>query len=73
MVPDTAARVERFLIQPSVEQRVIARHRTGVDKPPLLWLAVLASARFMPVPASSFTESWAESLLKKVAVMGFRV
>jgi hypothetical protein len=31
--------VERFLIQPGVEQRVVARHRAGVDKPPLPWLA----------------------------------
>jgi hypothetical protein len=72
-VPETAARVECFLIQPGVEQRVVARHRAGVDKPPLPWLAVFASARFVPVPASSFAESQAESLLKKVALMGFRV
>jgi hypothetical protein len=32
--PETAARVERFLIQPDVEQRVVACHRAGVDKQP---------------------------------------
>ncbi|TVU01611.1 hypothetical protein EJB05_52914, partial [Eragrostis curvula] len=69
---ETAAKIERFLVQPGVEQRVVGRHRAGVDKP-LPWRTVFASAGFVPVPASSFAESQAESLLKKVALMGFRV
>jgi hypothetical protein len=68
--PETAARVERFLVQPGVEQRVVARHRAGVDKPRLPWRTVFASAGFVPVPASSFAESQAESMLKNVS---FRV
>lgn len=75
---DTTSRIERFLVQPGVEQRVAARYRAGVGDskppPPMPWRTVFASAGFVPVPASSFAESQAESLLKgKVALMGFRV
>jgi hypothetical protein len=69
---ETAAGIGRFLVQPGVEQRVVGRHRAGVDKS-LPWRTVLASAGFVPVPASSFAESQAESLLKKVPPMEFRV
>jgi hypothetical protein len=69
---EIAATIGRFLVQPGVEQRVVGRHRAGVDKP-LPWRTVLASAGFVPVPASSFAESQAESLLKKVSLMEFRI
>ncbi|KAM0880539.1 hypothetical protein ACQ4PT_033489 [Festuca glaucescens] len=72
--PDTASKIERFLVQPAVEQCVVGRHRASVDKAPSLpWRAVFASAGFTPVPASTFAESQAESLLHKVPVRGFRV
>ncbi|XP_062201303.1 scarecrow-like protein 6 [Phragmites australis] len=69
---DTVAKIGRFLVQPGVEQRVLGRHRAGMDKP-LPWRAVFASAGFVPVQASTFAESQAESLIKKVRLMGFRV
>lgn len=40
---------------------------------PLPWRTVLASAGFVPVQASTFAESQAEALLKRMALMGFRV
>ncbi|XP_062205905.1 scarecrow-like protein 6 [Phragmites australis] len=65
---DTVAKIGRFLVQPGVEQRVLGRHRAGMDKP-LPWRTVFALAGFVPVQASTFAESQAESLLK----VGFRV
>ncbi|XP_004983723.1 scarecrow-like protein 6 isoform X1 [Setaria italica] len=71
---DAVAKIERFLVQPGVEQRVVARHRAAaLDKPPLPWRTVFASAGFVPVQASTFAESQAEALLKRMALMGFRV
>ncbi|KAG2539481.1 scarecrow-like protein 6 [Panicum virgatum] len=71
---DAVAKMERFLVQPGVERRVVARHRAAaMDKPPLPWRTVLASAGFVPVQASTFAESQAEALLKRMALMGFRV
>lgn len=72
--PDTASKIERFLVQPAVEQCVVGRHRASIDKAPQLpWRAVFASAGFTPVQPSTFAESQAESLLHKVPVRGFRV
>ncbi|VAH06099.1 unnamed protein product [Triticum turgidum subsp. durum] len=71
--PDTAGKIERFLVQPAVEQCVVGRHRASIEKAPLPWRAVFASAGFTPVQASTFAESQAESLLHKVPVRGFRV
>ncbi|CAL4923720.1 unnamed protein product [Urochloa decumbens] len=71
---DAVAKIERFMVQPGVEQRVVARHRAmAADKPPPPWRTVLASAGFVPVQASTFAESQAEALLKRMALMGFRV
>uniref|UniRef100_A0ACD5U5A9 Uncharacterized protein n=1 Tax=Avena sativa TaxID=4498 RepID=A0ACD5U5A9_AVESA len=71
---DTASKIERFLIQPAVEQCVVGRHRASIEKAPTLpWRAVFSSAGFTPVQASTFAESQAESLLHKVPVRGFRV
>ncbi|KAL6906430.1 hypothetical protein ACP4OV_004031 [Aristida adscensionis] len=69
---ETAAKIGRFLVQPGVEQRVVGRHRAAMEKP-LPWRSVFAAAGFVPVQASTFAESQAESLLKKVPLMGFRV
>ncbi|KAG0553251.1 hypothetical protein BDA96_01G578000 [Sorghum bicolor] len=71
---DVAAKIERFLIQPRIERCVVERYRAAAagDKTPP-WRAMLASAGFVPVQASSFAEAQAESLLKKVPVRGFRV
>jgi hypothetical protein len=71
---DVGAKIERFLIQPRIERCVVERYRAAAagDKTPP-WRAMLASAGFVPVQASSFAEAQAESLLKKVPVRGFRV
>ncbi|CAD6341181.1 unnamed protein product [Miscanthus lutarioriparius] len=71
---DVAAKIERFLIQPRIDRCVAERYRAAAagDKTPP-WRAMLASAGFVPVQASSFAEAQAESLLKKVPVRGFRV
>ncbi|KAF0928641.1 hypothetical protein E2562_006075 [Oryza meyeriana var. granulata] len=70
--PDTASKIERFLIQPAIEQCVLGRHRAAMDKTQP-WRAVFTSAGFVPVQATTFAESQAESLLNKVHVRGFRV
>ncbi|KAG8092488.1 hypothetical protein GUJ93_ZPchr0012g22188 [Zizania palustris] len=69
---DTVAKIERFLIPPSVEQSVLGRHRAAMDKA-LPWRTVFTSSGFMPVPPSAFAESQAASLLEKVHVRGFQV
>jgi hypothetical protein len=73
---EAVGRIERFMVQSDVELRVVSRHRAAaaVDKPPPLpWRTGLASAGLMPVQASTFAESQAEALLKRMALMGFRV
>uniref|UniRef100_A0A0E0MAG6 Uncharacterized protein n=1 Tax=Oryza punctata TaxID=4537 RepID=A0A0E0MAG6_ORYPU len=72
--PDTAAKIERYLIQPAIEQCVVGRHRaaSAMDKAQP-WRAAFAAAGFVPVQATTFAESQAESLLNKVHVRGFRV
>ncbi|KAJ1296338.1 hypothetical protein BS78_01G292900 [Paspalum vaginatum] len=71
---DKVAKIERFLVQPGVEQRVAARHRAAaMEKPPTPWRTVFASVGFVPVQASTFAESQAEALLKRMALMGFHV
>lgn len=71
--PEQVAKIERFLVQPGVEQRVIARHRAAAmnKPPPPPWRTVFASAGFVPVQASTFAESQAEALLKRMPPMGF--
>ncbi|BAF27160.2 Os10g0551200 [Oryza sativa Japonica Group] len=74
--PDTASKIERYLIHPAIEQCVVASHRaaSAMDKaPPPPWRAAFAAAGFAPVQATTFAESQAESLLSKVHVRGFRV
>lgn len=72
--PDITAKIERFLIQPRIERCLAERYRAAAagDKTPP-WRAMLVSAGFVPVQASSLAEAQAEALLKKVPVRGFRV
>ncbi|XP_040383879.1 scarecrow-like protein 6 [Oryza brachyantha] len=70
--PDTASKIERYLLQPAIEQSVLGRHRAAMDKV-APWRSVFTSAGFVPVQATTFAESQAESLLNKVHVRGFRV
>ncbi|KAJ1299221.1 hypothetical protein BS78_01G515200 [Paspalum vaginatum] len=68
---DMAGKIERFLIQPTIERCVVRRYRAAAASAP--WQTMLASAGFVPVQASSFSEAQVGSLLKKVPVRGFRV
>lgn len=68
---DVANKIERFLLQPRIEGGVIGRHGAGDRMPP--WRMLFASAGFMPVHFSNFTEAQAECLLKRVPVRGFHV
>ncbi|KAF0932801.1 hypothetical protein E2562_012136 [Oryza meyeriana var. granulata] len=67
---DVAAKIERFWVQPKIDECVRAA-AAGEKTPP--WRATLASAGFVPVQVSSFAEAQAESLLKKLPVRGFRL
>ncbi|KAG8073064.1 hypothetical protein GUJ93_ZPchr0006g44063 [Zizania palustris] len=67
---DVAAKIERFLVQPKIEECVRA---AAAGEKTLPWRATLTSAGFVPVQVSSFAEAQAESLLKKVPVRGFRL
>uniref|UniRef100_A0A0D9XM82 Uncharacterized protein n=1 Tax=Leersia perrieri TaxID=77586 RepID=A0A0D9XM82_9ORYZ len=68
---DTATKIERFLIHPSIEQSVVARHRGGGAG--VTWRGVFAAAGFVAATATTFAESQAESLVSKAHVRGFRV
>uniref|UniRef100_A0A0E0KTP6 Uncharacterized protein n=1 Tax=Oryza punctata TaxID=4537 RepID=A0A0E0KTP6_ORYPU len=67
---DAASKIERFLIQPRVEDAVLGRRRA--DKA-IAWRTVLASAGFAPQPLSNLAEAQADCLLKRVQVRGFHV
>ncbi|XP_010941132.1 uncharacterized protein [Elaeis guineensis] len=68
---EVANKIERFLVQPRIENAVLGHHRTA-DKM-LPWRALFNSAGFVPVQFSNFTETQAECLLKRVQVRGFHV
>ncbi|KAM0861746.1 hypothetical protein ACQ4PT_045693 [Festuca glaucescens] len=67
---DSASKIERFLIQPRVEDAVLGRRKT--DKA-MAWRNVFAAAGFTPVPLSNLAEAQADCLLKRVQVRGFHV
>ncbi|THU73759.1 hypothetical protein C4D60_Mb04t26250 [Musa balbisiana] len=68
---DAANKIERFLVRPRIESAVLGRHHLS-DKT-LPWRTLFASAGFMHVQFSNFTETQAECLLKRVLVRGFHV
>ncbi|EHA8590386.1 scarecrow-like protein 27 [Cocos nucifera] len=68
---EVANKIERFLVQPRIENAVLGHHRTA-DKI-LPWRALFNSAGFVPLQFSNFTETQAECLLKRVQVRGFHV
>ncbi|XP_066319066.1 scarecrow-like protein 27 [Miscanthus floridulus] len=67
---DSAGKIERFLIQPRIEDSVLGRGK--VDKP-IAWRSAFAAAGFAPVPPSNLAEAQADCLLKQVQVRGFHV
>ncbi|PKA61080.1 Scarecrow-like protein 6 [Apostasia shenzhenica] len=66
---DVANKIETFVLQPRIENCVIARHRAAVKMMP--WRTLFASAGFVPLQFSNFAEMQAECLLKRVQVRGF--
>jgi len=67
---DSAGKIERFLIQPRIEDSVLGRGK--VDKP-IAWRSAFAAAGFAPVPPSNLAEAQADCLLKRVQVRGFHL
>jgi len=67
---DAASKIERFLIQPRVEDAVLGRRRA---EKPMAWQAVFTSAGFAPIPLSNLAEAQADCLLRRVQVRGFHV
>ncbi|CAN6249671.1 unnamed protein product [Urochloa humidicola] len=67
---DTANKIERFLIQPRVEDTVLGRRRA---EKAMAWRSVFTSAGFAPVPLSNLAEAQADCLLKRIQVRGFHV
>ncbi|XP_020590657.1 scarecrow-like protein 27 [Phalaenopsis equestris] len=68
---DAANKIERFILQPKIENCVMGRYR-ATDKI-LPWRSLFTSAGFVPVQFSNFTEVQADCLLKRVQVRGFHV
>ncbi|XP_062222533.1 scarecrow-like protein 27 [Phragmites australis] len=67
---DSACKIEKFLIQPRIEDAVLGRCK--VDNP-MAWRSAFAAAGFAPVSPSNLAEAQADCLLKRVQVRGFHV
>ncbi|XP_022682654.1 scarecrow-like protein 27 [Setaria italica] len=68
--PDSAFKIEKFLIQPRIEDMVLGRGKA--DKP-MAWRSAFAAGGFAPVPPSNLADAQADCLLKRVQVRGFHV
>ncbi|XP_010544366.1 PREDICTED: scarecrow-like protein 6 [Tarenaya hassleriana] len=68
---DAMQKIERFLIQPSIEKLVVNRGRSIDRRVP--WQAMFMQMGFSPVTHSNFTESQAECLVQRTPVRGFHV
>uniref|UniRef100_A0A2P2L3R2 Scarecrow-like protein 22 n=1 Tax=Rhizophora mucronata TaxID=61149 RepID=A0A2P2L3R2_RHIMU len=68
---DTVNKIERFLLQPKIESTVLGRLRAP-DKMPN-WKTIFASAGFLPITFSNFTETQADCVVKRTPVKGFHV
>ncbi|GJM86374.1 hypothetical protein PR202_ga02227 [Eleusine coracana subsp. coracana] len=68
--PDTACKIEKYLIQPRIEDAVLGRCKS--DKP-MAWRSAFAAAGFAPLQPSNLAEAQADCLLKRVQVRGFHV
>uniref|UniRef100_A0A0A9CUQ2 Uncharacterized protein n=1 Tax=Arundo donax TaxID=35708 RepID=A0A0A9CUQ2_ARUDO len=67
---DAASKIERFLVQPRVEDAVLGRRRA---EKAMAWRTAFTSAGFTPMPLSNLAEAQADCLLKRVQVRGFHV
>lgn len=68
---DVLQKIERFLLQPSIEKIVLGRHRALERSPP--WRSLFMQAGFSPLAFSNFTESQADCLVQRTPVRGFHV
>ncbi|KAG5538632.1 hypothetical protein RHGRI_019256 [Rhododendron griersonianum] len=64
-------KIERFLLQPSVEKIVMGRYRS--PEKTAHWRTLFLSSGFSPLTFSNFAESQADCLVKKTPVRGFHV
>ncbi|WVZ74320.1 hypothetical protein U9M48_022518 [Paspalum notatum var. saurae] len=67
---DSACKIEKFLIQPRIEDTVLG---WGKADKPMPWRSAFAASGFAPVPPSILAEAQADCLLKRVQVHGFHV
>ncbi|XP_047338700.1 scarecrow-like protein 6 [Impatiens glandulifera] len=68
---DVLQKIERFLIQPSMEKIVMGRFRS-IEKTPH-WRTLFLSNGLSPLSFSNFAESQAECVMKRTPVRGFHV
>ncbi|KAH0456495.1 hypothetical protein IEQ34_014402 [Dendrobium chrysotoxum] len=68
---DVISKIEKFVLQPKIENCIIRCHRATEKSLP--WLTLFESAGFKPVQFSNFTEMQAECLLKRMQISGFSV
>ncbi|KAJ7007466.1 scarecrow-like protein 6 isoform X1 [Populus alba x Populus x berolinensis] len=68
---DSVQKIERFLVQPSIEKAVLGRHSCPDRTPP--WRSLFLQYGFTPLTFSNFTESQAEYLVQRTPVRGFHV
>ncbi|KAG6784651.1 hypothetical protein POTOM_010349 [Populus tomentosa] len=64
-------KIERFLVQPSIEKTVLGRHGCPDRTSP--WRSLFLQSGFTPLTFSNFTESQAEYLVQRTPVRGFHV
>ncbi|KAG6486134.1 hypothetical protein ZIOFF_054704 [Zingiber officinale] len=68
---DVVSNIEKFHLQPRIENCVLGRHR--IANKILPWQTYFTATGFVPIQFSEFTKTQAECLLKRVPVRGFHV
>ncbi|KAG6514296.1 hypothetical protein ZIOFF_024646 [Zingiber officinale] len=68
---DMTAKIEKFLLQPRIESSILGRYLAPVKILP--WRTLFTTSGFIPIQLSSFMETQADCLLKRVQVRGFHV
>ncbi|CAN4077953.1 unnamed protein product [Withania somnifera] len=71
LTPDIGKKIERSLLQPSIENMILGRLRSPDRMPP--WRNLFASAGFSPVVFSKMTVIQAECVAKRIKEGGFQV
>ncbi|KAM3322060.1 scarecrow-like protein 6 isoform X1 [Capsicum chacoense] len=71
LTPDIAKKIEKSLLQPSIENMILGRLRSPDRMPP--WRNLFTSAGFSPIAFSNMTEVQAECVVKRTQVGGFHV